>query len=154
MKKKKVLFFITSVILITTVRAKKLNNSDYNIVDKDYYATYLGGKVYIGSKGYINKLDDITNNDILIIDERYKEDPNIRVKDSYKINNNNDRKNIIRIILDYEKRYPSDWDRSYKSMLFEWKVHNILYQLGYNKKRTSEVDFNNEDEYIYSLRGK
>ena len=34
-------------------------------------------------------------------------------------------------------------------MLVEWEVHNYLYSIGYRIDRTTDVDFNNQDEKVY-----
>ena len=35
-------------------------------------------------------------------------------------------------------------------MKLEWEVHNVLYQVKYERERTKDVDFNNADELQYS----
>ena len=76
----------------------------------------------------------------------------MKILSSYKINDSNIRNEILEIIAEYEKTYPSSWNRSINSMRVEWFVHNFLYYLNYEKNRTRDVDFNNSEQEIYSKK--
>lgn len=123
---------------------------NYEIVDKkNYYANYSNGKVYIGKRKNIEKITDASENDILILDRRDEDDPNMQILSSYRIIDANIQNEILEIINEYEKEYPSSWNRSTNSMRVEWFIHNVLYYLNYNRERTTDVDFNNEDAKVY-----
>ena len=101
---------------------------NYEIVDKkNYYANYSNGRVYIGKRKYIEKLKDVNDNDILILDRRDEDDPNMQILSSYRIIDANIQNEILEIINEYEKEYPSSWNRSTNSMQVEWFIHNVLY---------------------------
>ena len=75
--KKKVLFTSILITLILAYPYKHKYRSNYCILDDEAFASYSGGLIYIGDEEYINNLDNINNGDILVIDERYKNDPNM-----------------------------------------------------------------------------
>ena len=37
-------------------------------------------------------------------------------------------------------------------MIREWDAHNFMHFFGYKTGRTTDVDFNNKDEYQYRLK--
>lgn len=139
------------MILFTT----KVDNSDdilyyKTIEDSKAFARYSKGLVYIGDKEYISDVENnVDENDILVLDERKKDDPNIKIFSSYQICDKRDREDILSIIELYEDVNPTEWDRSHDSMIAEWEIHNILHSLGIKLDRTTDVDLNNEDEKIY-----
>ena len=127
---------------------------NYQILDKceGPYASYSCGFVYIGDKEYLNSLEGLSLNDILVLDERDQKDPNIEIYNSYIINDKDIRNEILEIICCYENEYPSEWDRSIESMRLEWFCHNVSWYLNYKTDRTSEVDLNNKDEERYDQK--
>ena len=151
-EKKALLLLWTYLILIFTPKSKSNNDTKNVIYNEDYidentpYGTYKMKDIYI-----INDptTKDYNENNIYIIDDRNDKDPDMSVYNSYKYNNINDIKAIINILLEYENKYPTEWDRTYKSMKNEWLIHNICYQLHIQRERAGQVDFNNEDEEIY-----
>lgn len=124
-------------------------NEKYIYQSSDAYAYFNDGKIYICNSIIIDKIRDDSSNDIYIIDDRFKYDPNFRICNSYEITNLNDMNKILEVLLEYEKDYPSDWDRTIKSMRREWLMHNLCYYFDVEKHRTSEVDLNNDDENKY-----
>ena len=151
--KKRVLSGFLALWLMGNLSYDHKLSSNYEIrIEEEYFANYSKGKVYIGNKEFIDNLTDIKDNDILIIDNRDGEDPNIRILSSYKITDSNVRDEILEILLEYESIYPSSWERSFDSMRVEWLIHNMLYYLNYQKNRTQDVDFNNKDEKTYQKR--
>ena len=70
---------------------------------------------------------------------------------SNQIKNRNDQIEILKIILEYENKYPSNWNRNLDSMMNEWIIHNICYELNLEKPRTEQVDLDNNDEKKYSF---
>lgn len=77
------------------------------------------------------------------------ENLNIHISNSYQFNSKEMNK-----ILDYimNKEYfkilaAAGFTRTKKSMLKEWKAHNLLYNLGYKKERTGSVDLNQNESF-------
>ena len=120
-----------------------------NTEEKYWKAEYRYGYVYI-----VKDLEDANNislsdTDIVVLDDRDAPDPNMRVMSSHKITDRLARNDIIEILDKYEQEFPSDWDRTIHSMRLEWYVHNLLYDIYYQRDSTENVDFNNEDEEYY-----
>lgn len=72
---------------------------------------------------------------------------NCQLKDSYKITDDDKKKEIIKSLI---KTFPKiiSQNRTERNLFFEWKAHNILYQHNYEIKRTKSVDF----EFNQSLK--
>lgn len=150
-----------SKIIITSITAACLlfiyYNYDYTYVpeyqiiecnsSKYYKARYRSGNVYIVKN--LKEIVDVGDNDIIILDERNKNDPNMKIISSNKISDKNIRNDIIEILLEYEKEYPSNWNRTPESMRLEWLVHNVFYDLNYKRNHTDNVDLDNNDENKY-----
>lgn len=130
-----------------------MNNSGISNIE-GYSKEYQRGIVYIGDESFLKSISNIGVNDILVLDARDDEDPNMKVYSSYLINNPNIQNEILKILIDYEEENPSLWDRSIKSMQREWYVHNLMAMLSYKKERTMDVDFNNDDEEKYKILKK
>ena len=153
--KKKAILLITSylVILLTPklTREKKdtiTYNDEFNIRYNHLYATYNDRDIYIGHKYYIEMMDK-NNKDIYIIDERASKNPDLSVCNSYKYRLKMI-KEITKILMEYEEKYPSKWDRTYESLIREWIIHNICYFLNLETTRTEQVDLDNSDEAFYA----
>ena len=148
---KYVLIIGASCVLLTPIHIEReYNNPKYEIIDdKDgAYAIMPTGKVFIGDEEFINSVDH-NENDILIVDER-EIDENIKILDSYKIKDKDVQNTILCIVKDYEKQYPTKWERSIESMRAEWLAHNAFYNLNYRISSTKDVDFENNEEKFYS----
>ena len=146
----KIKFLLLSTATILSVALFDVDYNyepDYQIVDEDYYGTYPLGKIYIGNEDYL-KTVDATYYDVLILDERCEKE-NMKIISSYKINNRDLQNDILNVMLDYEKSYPSVWDRSLESLRVEWYIHNMLYNINYKEYRTKDVDFENNEEELY-----
>ena len=124
------------------------DTSAVEIVNEDYYATYSGGAVYIGDRCFLDGID-CNEGDILVEDLRYNDDPDMKVINSIDIKDKNKRNEILEILCSYEEDNPSTWNRSIESMRLEWLMHNISYDYGLEKRRTKDVDLDNEDEDEY-----
>lgn len=142
--------------LSTSLLASYISYSDYHppvvaLCEEDHlaFARYSRGKVYIGSKEFLESLD-VTENDILVEDLRDEEDPDMRIYNSCKIKDYAARNEIIQILLLYERMYPSDWERTAGSLRLEWLAHNIFHDLNYETHRTTDVDLNNKDEDVFN----
>ena len=72
-------------------------------------------------------------------------DPDIRVWDSCRITNAQERRDICERILACELYDAGLYGRSLDSMLVEWAAHNDVNAL-YDNERTRHVDFNRADE--------
>ena len=86
---------------------------------------------------------------ILIIDKRTGNNPDIQVRNSYQITSENERYEIIEMIICYNEKFPSEpeWIRSSESMATEWAAHNDIYNIMANE-RCQHVDFDNNDEGV------
>lgn len=107
------------------------------------YARCNGKDIYIiDDEEFIIK----ENDSISVIDSRYDDDPNMTIIDSYSINNLKQMRNILTVLKKYENDFPSSWNRTILSMEYEWILHNICYQFGYERCCTKDVDLDNNDE--------
>jgi hypothetical protein len=125
-------------------------HSHYEILDQkgDAFAKCSCGTVYIGDEEFLEKFCN-EENAILVEDERKGEDPNMKIRASCNICSAEDRNEILEILMEYEKRYPSKWDRTIESMRLEWLMHNLSFLFNYQQHRTEDVDLDNEDEELY-----
>ncbi len=114
------------------------------------YATYSLGKVYIiKNEDLIDKIT-LSENDVIIIDQREDDNPNMRIMASCNITNKDARNEIIEIIQEYNRKYPSNWNRTNESLRLEWFVHNFLYDFDYKLDHTTDVDLDNKDEDYFN----
>lgn len=147
--KKKVLYTSIVLMLILTYSFKHKYKSNYTILDdEDAFASYKDGLIYIGDEEFLRSIDT-NDGDILILDERDKNDPNMCIYNSCDIRDKDIRNDILEVLCCYEKMYPSNWDRSIESMRFEWLCHNVAYNFEYKVDDSREVDLNNGDEDKY-----
>ena len=112
---------------------------------------YNNGIIYIGNAAYLNSINNLNGNDVLVLDERNNSDPNLRIYNSHKIVTPEIREEIIESLLLYEEKYPTKWERSKDSLMLEWTAHNLMYFLGINHGSTTDVDLNNADEEVYHI---
>ena len=132
------------------VDSRSVSSSLEIMEDSKAFASYSKGLIYVGDIFYLREMNDSLDDcDIFVLDQRYRIDSNMKILSSCYISDKNDKEDIVKALLMYEKKYPSKWDRSYESMLVEWEVHNYLYSIGYRIDRTTDVDFNNQDERVY-----
>ena len=115
------------------------------------YSTYGEGRgnVYIVSEDKVAELqNNISDTDVIIVDYRTNSDPNMQIKQSFKISNKKYKKEIAQIMIDFNSENPVDpaWNRSINSIVDEWRFHNFAYSIGYKIERTADTDFNNNDE--------
>lgn len=156
MKIKKV--FVATILSITTLLSiHKISeeltidpstityNGNYSSEDC-LYATYCNQDVYISKD-----IDELTS-DISVLDLR-DDCSDIKILSSYKVRGIKDKAYILSIISNYNANYPSDnkWDRTRNSLLNEWYVHNLLYDLNLYEERTKDVDFENSEEETYKV---
>lgn len=153
-KKKSILLLFSYFIILFTIKTKNNDkeikyNDNFNIYTDNLYATYKDYSIYIKNISSINNEPENTK-DIYIIDDRYSFDPDMSICNSYKINTLKEINMYLKLLTEYEKKYPSNWNRSINSMKNEWIIHNICYYLNHEKERTKQVDFDNSDELLYS----
>ena len=152
---KKILSISVGTILLLPLSGSKPRKMServyYNFVINKGSIKYSGGTIYIGPKWKLDKIDK-EEGDILVIDFRRDNDPDLRVIDSYKIYNADTREEIIDALLAYEEKYPTKWERTRASLIREWFAHNVMHFFNYKLDSTTDVDFNNADEYQYRLR--
>lgn len=151
--KRDIIILLLSLGIYSTYKYLTKYEPSYEILseDEDAYAKYDGGLIYIGGRMYIRSLiDNVSDGDILVIDRRLADDPNMTILDSYRITNKDDIKDILNCLLAYENEFPTNWDRTFTSMVTEWEAHNFLYRLHYQRYRTDDVDLNNADEDVYN----
>ena len=78
--KKRILSGLLTLWLMGNLSYDHKVSLNYEIIaQEDYFARYSHGKVFIGSKEYINSLSNISDNDILIIDDLEAKDPDMKV---------------------------------------------------------------------------
>ena len=109
------------------------------------------GTVDNGSKYvYIGKHSNYSTppNAIKVVDDRGVRNANIRIMDSYKINDVNIQKEILSLIQQYSNNTPSlyVWDRTLDSLILEWDIHNKAYNFYISRSSTAHVDLDNDDE--------
>lgn len=155
LKLRKNLFILfSSIALYSAYRYATRYEANYKILEDesiDAYASYVDGLIYIGDFFTISDLiDQVNEGDILVIDKRLSDDPDMKILDSYRITDVNDIKDILNCLIEYESENPTLWDRTLTSMVTEWKAHNFLYRINYQRCRTTDVDLNNEDEDVYN----
>lgn len=145
---------MTLLFVLSSSNIKKHNKNGFHIVAKvsKNKIEYSRGTIYIGNNVYLKSINDLKENDVLVLDCREDNDPNVKVYDSYKITSPELIEEIVDGLLLYEEVYPSPWRRSRNSLIREWNAHNIVYQLGLNHDSTTDVDLNNADEKNYRLR--
>lgn len=155
LKLKKGLFLVSSSFVIISMACHEHKyHPEYEIIqdeETDVFA-YIGDlSLYVySSKKELESHDTHHEEDILVLDERYTEDPNMIIYDSYEITDKDTRNDILCCLLEYENIHPSNWNRTLESMRNEWLIHNLSYRLHYRRGNAANVDLNNEDETKYA----
>jgi len=76
---------------------------------------------------------------------------NIHIKNSYLVTDENEMlKMLLEIRNEAKLHRNTNYKRSIISWIKEWKAHNLLYNLGYQKERTGSVDLD-ESESAFRL---
>jgi len=88
----------------------------------------------------------------------YGKNPCIHIKDSFLAKSDADIKlilNYIRGLDEYKDLQRAGYKRTPESEFREWKAHNFLYRIGFQKERTGSVDIDqNEPKWrrlIYAI---
>lgn len=153
--KRGIIILVTSIIMLKYASGENYYEPEYEIVDSDEnnkpFASCENIDVYIGDETYLENISEhVDDEDILVLDQRIADDPNMIIYNSYRIQNEETRNAILEILAEYERRYPTEWQRTIESMRKEWKIHNLCYYLSYEIDHTKDVDFNNNDEENYN----
>lgn len=81
---------------------------------------------------------------------------NIKIIDSYKLNNKKEMKSVIEEVLNKTPLYHQT--RSVKALVREWRSHNILYKLGLFKTHTKDCDLESNEKlhrrFVYFFLGR
>lgn len=125
-------------------------NEDIEEDDITYFAEYNLGKVYICDPKDVSKVKRLLDeNDILVIDKRCTDNPDMCIYNSCEIDDSQTIVDVLCILEEYERINPTDWNRSFKSMYNEWLVHNMFYSINIRKDSTAHVDLDNDDEKLF-----
>ena len=152
-KKKAILLLYSYLLMLLTPKTNAkpkediTYNIEYNINNNNLFASYNNKEIYIGKKNILIPDEDDIN--IYIYDARNNQNPDMAIHNSYRITKIEDIDKILKIITEYEKMYPSNWNRTISSMKNEWIIHNICYYLNIEQDRTKEVDLDNMEEEKY-----
>lgn len=152
---KNLTLYASLVVTLFTISSSSMNKRS-----KEYYLPnyviekgkigYSQGTIYIGDENYLNEIE-LNYGDMRALDQRNDSDPNVKLYDSYKVDDPRIRDEIIEGLLCYEEVFPSNWYRTKKSATREWTTHNTFYRLGVFPTNTKDVDLNNGDENIYKV---
>jgi hypothetical protein len=142
-----ILCFVFSFVFINSLKYEKIEWACF----RAYY--YSSGIIYIGATDEcLMEVENKKDMDFLVLDYRHKDNSDMKMYDSYKLKNSKEQGEVIDILLEYENKRPSNWKRTKNSMLNEWDAHNLLYSLNYQRNRTKDVDFDNNDEDLYTKK--
>ena len=160
----------------------KIYTYNYEYEARDgLFTTTKKGTLYILTDENIVSDQSIDENEHIAIDFRSNKNPNVRVVNSYKVKDENERAQIVSSILTHEAEHPSDWDRTEESMENEWEWHNRMYDISvggmsvYNitvtvfgisgkyvlgedkflekiQYRSQDVDFDNDAEDLFPIK--
>ena len=151
--KRKLMAISAALILSTTYMSIDHEyHPNYEIIAENPcgpFGCYSCGYIYIGSKAYLSSLTNLTEDDILVEDQRFSSDPNMKIYSSYRIDDKDIRNEILEVLCRYEECYPSPWDRTIESMRLEWLMHNISYYFDHQTHRTEDVDLDNNEQDYY-----
>ena len=141
---------IIEVVILLILAIILINHFEFKRVEKECFRAYKysQGMIYIGDKECLQKIEK-ADNKILVLDAREENNPDMKVYDSYKISDTGIQEEILDKLLYHEELYPSKWDRTKKSMMNEWYAHNLLYNMNIKRDRTTDVDFDNNEEEVY-----
>lgn len=125
-------------------------NSNYNIMDVTKMQMGYAGTTNSGKSVYVvsNPSDNVPSGDnIVVVDYRNWNDPNMQIRDSYLITDFVEMGDIANILLEYNEDNTENysWSRTVDSIIIEWDAHNDLNNIS-DHERLKHVDLNNADE--------
>lgn len=87
----------------------------------------------------------------------YLTDDDLQILDSYKYGKSEFEPFLRKVYQnDEERENRAVWKRDFKSMIYEWAVHNFLYSIHFKRSRTRDVDINypcDMPEWLYKFIG-
>lgn len=85
---------------------------------------------------------------VIVFDDRHTGDPSFQILNSYKIRLLADKREILEAIIAFDTQSPSErpWKRTLDSLVKEWNLHNLAYQLHVYRSSSADVDLDNFDE--------
>ena len=141
---------------------------EYEQIFNDESGQYVKkvGNVYIlnisgtdEEKASIADAQSIGTNDVVVIDYRNNNNPNMQIRNSTKITDKNAQKAIIGVLLEYNLKHSSNWKRTEASMVSEWVWHNRANAFSKGAEsigktndwvnRIQHVDLDNEGENLF-----
>jgi len=151
---KKIIILVFEILILLIGGIILLNNFKFTKSVFPCYKVfnYSDGVVFIGDSACIKTIENKNDLDFIVLDDRKAKDPNMKIYDSYKVKEEVKQKEILEKLLTYESMFPSNWNRTMQSLINEWDAHNKLYNFGYKRERTADVDLNNKDEDLYSKK--
>ncbi len=88
----------------------------------------------------------------------YGDNPCVSIKNSYLVTRNEDIKAVLEYIRgmdEYKKLQDAGYTRTPQSEFQEWKGHNVLHKLGYQRSRTGSVDIDQNEpmwrRFVYAI---
>lgn len=106
----------------------------------------VSGKLFIVTEDLDRAAQTFGENDYFAVDRRTAADPEFIVMDSYRADNEAIVRCLCQLLLKHEADRPTDWDRSLESMISEWMMHNLAYNMDYKTDHSQHVNLNNADE--------
>lgn len=91
----------------------------------------------------------IEENDFIVLDYSFFNNPCFQVRNSYKAQNSEQIDSILDILIEYDNTHNTPWERTKESMDAEWFLHNFSYEAQFETERAMHVDFDNKDEEKY-----
>ena len=147
-KLKRRLALLTAFFITLSAHIAHEPRLEYEILDNcPAFASYSGGKVYIGKSR--SDCPELEEGDVFVLDCRDGNNPDMKICNSYKVCCPKQRHEIVEILCCYEEMFPSDWDRDYESMCLEWTLHNYSYTFGYDLKSSTDADLDNNEKDKY-----
>lgn len=106
----------------------------------------VSGRLFVVAEDLDRTAQTIGENDYFAVDRRTAADPEFVVIDSYRADNEAIIRCLCQLLLKHEADHPTDWDRTLESMVSEWTIHNLAYNMDYRTDRSQHVNLNNADE--------
>ena len=132
--------------------------AEYNYSYTDDDETLQTGIVYLlnlhsaASRTECEQIADrqsIEENDFIVMDYSFFNNPCFQVRNSYKAENDEQIDSILDILIEYDNTRNTPWERTKESMDREWFIHNLSYEAEFETERAMHVDFDNNDEDKY-----
>ena len=152
MKRYTILIF--ELMILITFGIIMLSNFKFETASYPCYKVYKysNGLVIIGDDICLKSLNNTSEDDYIVLDDRKATNPDMKIYDSYKMQDEKTMKEILEKLLEYEAKDPSWWNRTMTSLYNEWDAHNTLYNLNFKRERTKDVDLDNNDEKLYQKK--